>query len=158
MKNRICVLSVDDHPLIREGIATLVNGQPDMQVVAQASNGHETDECFGRHRPDITLMDLRLPDANGIDAVIALRTHHPDGRMRNSSSTGARTRTTIVPQGDELHMSPDLGQQIVLDIKDLTLFGQSDIDFLARCEAAGIKLMNCARYVRDWIARQQGGK
>ena len=50
------------------------------------------------------------------------------------------------------------GQQIVLDIKDLTLVGQSDIDFLARCEAAGVKLMNCARYVRDWIARQQGGK
>ena len=50
------------------------------------------------------------------------------------------------------------GHQIVLDIKDLTLVGQSDIDFLARCEAAGIKLVNCARYVREWIARQQGGK
>ena len=50
------------------------------------------------------------------------------------------------------------GHQIVLDIKDLTLVGQGDIDFLARCEAAGIKLVNCARYVRDWIARQQGGK
>ena len=50
------------------------------------------------------------------------------------------------------------GHKIVLDIKDLTLVGQSDIEFLARCEAAGIKLVNCARYVRDWIARQQGGK
>ena len=50
------------------------------------------------------------------------------------------------------------GDQIALDIKDLTLVGQSDIDFLTRCEAAGIKLVNCARYVRDWIARQQGGK
>jgi anti-anti-sigma regulatory factor len=50
------------------------------------------------------------------------------------------------------------GHQIVLDIKDLTLVGQSDIDFLARCEAAGIKLVNCARYIRDWIARQQGEK
>jgi hypothetical protein len=49
-------------------------------------------------------------------------------------------------------------QRIVLDIRDLTLVGQSDIDFLARCEAAGIKLVNCARYVRDWIARQQSGK
>ena len=50
------------------------------------------------------------------------------------------------------------GHQIVLDIKDLTLVGQSDIDFLARCEAAGIKLVNCARYIRDWIARQQDEK
>jgi anti-anti-sigma regulatory factor len=50
------------------------------------------------------------------------------------------------------------GHRIVLDIKDLTLVSQSDIDFLVRCEAAGIKLVNCARYVRDWIAREQGGK
>ena len=50
------------------------------------------------------------------------------------------------------------GKQIVLDLKDLTLAGQSDIDFLVRCEAAGVKLVNCARYVRDWIARQQSGK
>jgi anti-anti-sigma regulatory factor len=50
------------------------------------------------------------------------------------------------------------GQRIVLDLKDLTLVGQSDIDFLARCEATGIKLVNCARYVRDWIATQRGGK
>ena len=81
MKSRIRVLIVDDHPLIREGIVAVINGQPDMQVVAQASNGHEAVECFGRHRPDITLMDLRLPDTNGIDVAIALRTNFPDARI-----------------------------------------------------------------------------
>jgi DNA-binding NarL/FixJ family response regulator len=75
------VFAVDDHPLLREGIATLINNQPDMQVVAQASSGKEAIQHFRAHRPDVTLMDLRLPDMSGIDTMIAIRSEFPDARI-----------------------------------------------------------------------------
>jgi DNA-binding NarL/FixJ family response regulator len=78
---RIRVLTVDDHPLLREGIATLVNSQPDMALVAQASTGREGVDQFRRHRPDVTLMDLRLPDMSGIDTMIGIRTEFPEARI-----------------------------------------------------------------------------
>jgi DNA-binding NarL/FixJ family response regulator len=81
MNDPIRVFSVDDHPLLREGIALVVNRQPDMQVVAQACNGHEAIKGFCEHRPDITLMDLRLPDMSGIDAMIAIRAQSQDARV-----------------------------------------------------------------------------
>jgi DNA-binding NarL/FixJ family response regulator len=77
----IRVFSVDDHPLLREGIAAIINNQPDMRVVAQASEGGEAIRAFGQHRPDVTLMDLRLPDMSGIDALIAIRAAFPDARV-----------------------------------------------------------------------------
>ena len=78
---RIRVFTVDDHPLLREGIATLVNSQPDMTVAAQASTGREAIQRYGEHRPDVTLMDLRLPDMGGIDVMIAIRADFPDARI-----------------------------------------------------------------------------
>jgi DNA-binding NarL/FixJ family response regulator len=78
---RISVLTVDDHPLLREGIATLVNSQPDMALVAQASTGREGVDQFRKHRPDVTLMDLRLPDMSGIDTMIAIRADFPEARI-----------------------------------------------------------------------------
>lgn len=81
MSNQIRVFSVDDHPLLREGIAALVNNQPDMTLIAEASTGTEAIERFKQHLPDVTLMDLRLPDMSGIDILIAIRTEFPEARI-----------------------------------------------------------------------------
>lgn len=78
---RIRVFSVDDHPLLREGIAAIIDNQPDMLMVAQAANAQDAVEQFRKHRPDVTLMDLRLPDRSGIDTMIAIRTEFPDARI-----------------------------------------------------------------------------
>jgi len=72
---------VDDHPLFREGLAAVIENQDDMTLVATASNGREAVQLFQKHRPDITLMDLRLPELNGIDAMIAIRLEFPEARV-----------------------------------------------------------------------------
>jgi DNA-binding NarL/FixJ family response regulator len=78
---RINVFSVDDHPLLREGIAAIINNQPDMRMVAQAATGNEAIQMFRQLQPDVTLMDLRLPDLSGIDAMIAIRSDFPEARI-----------------------------------------------------------------------------
>ena len=78
---RIRILSVDDHALLRKGIATIINSQPDMVLVSQASCGNEAIEQYRDLKPDVTLMDLRLPDLNGIDALIAIRAEFPEARI-----------------------------------------------------------------------------
>ena len=77
----IRILTVDDHPLVREGIAGLVGVQPDMTVVAEAANGREAIQQFRTHRPDVTLMDIQMPEMNGLDALIAIRTEFPDAKV-----------------------------------------------------------------------------
>ena len=79
--NCIRVLSVDDHPLVREGVGTIINGQADMSLAGTASNGREGIEAFRALRPDVTLMDLRLPDLCGLDVMIAIRSEFPDARV-----------------------------------------------------------------------------
>src|SRR5208282_966913 len=77
----IKVLSVDDHALLREGIAAMVNAESDMKLVAEASNGQDAIEKFRLHRPDVTLMDLQMPALNGIEAIIGIRSEFPNARI-----------------------------------------------------------------------------
>ena len=78
---KIRVLTVDDHPVVRNGIAGLVGDQPDMVLVGEASNGREAIQQFRTHKPDVTLMDLQMPELNGIDAIIAIRGEFPHARV-----------------------------------------------------------------------------
>jgi DNA-binding NarL/FixJ family response regulator len=80
-EKRIRVFSVDDHPLLREGIAAIIDNQPDMVMVAQAASSQDAIQQFRKHRPDVTLMDLRLPDGSGIETMIAIRAEFRDARI-----------------------------------------------------------------------------
>src|SRR5437870_1254239 len=80
-QTRIRILCVDDHPLLRQGIAAIINNQPDMVLIAEASTGTEAIQKFKEHRPDVTLMDLRLPDMSGVDSLIAIRANTPEARI-----------------------------------------------------------------------------
>jgi DNA-binding NarL/FixJ family response regulator len=77
----IRILTVDDHPVLRKGIAALVNAEPDMKLVAEASNGREAVESFRLHRPDVTLMDIQMPSFNGIEAIARIQSEFPDARI-----------------------------------------------------------------------------
>ena len=77
----IRILMVDDHPLIREGVARLIAGEPDMQLVAEADNGRDAIQQFRAHRPDVTLMDLQMPEMSGLDTIMAIRSEFPDAHI-----------------------------------------------------------------------------
>lgn len=92
--NLIRILTVDDHPLLRKGIAALVNAEPDMKLVAEASNGRDAFEAFRSHRPDVTLMDLQMPGADGLDGLNAIRQEFPDARVVVLTTYSGDTRVS----------------------------------------------------------------
>ncbi|NDK17282.1 MAG: response regulator transcription factor, partial [Armatimonadetes bacterium] len=80
-KNALRVLVADDHPVVREGLAALINRRPDMAVVAEASTGQEAVEQFLLHRPDVALLDLRMPEMDGVEVIAAIREQVPTARL-----------------------------------------------------------------------------
>jgi DNA-binding NarL/FixJ family response regulator len=81
MPKQIRIMTVDDHPLLREGIAAVLEDEPDMVLVAEATNGDDAIRSFRQHRPDVTLMDIQMPGMSGIDAMTAIRTEFPTARF-----------------------------------------------------------------------------
>jgi DNA-binding NarL/FixJ family response regulator len=81
LDNRISILAVDDHPVLRQGLAALLSNEPDMHLVAEAENGIEATEQFRLHQPDVTLLDVQMPEMNGIEAIVAIRAEFPQARI-----------------------------------------------------------------------------
>ena len=138
----IRIMTVDDHPLLREGIAALVAKQTDMEIVAEASSGREAVEQFRKHRPDVTLMDLQMPEMDGIDAtsvirgefpearIIVLTTHAGDVQISRALKAGARAyllkgtlrkellQTIRAVQSGQKRLSPEVAAEIAVHAMD----------------------------------------
>ncbi len=130
-------LSVDDHPVVREGIAALLKRQPDMELIAEASNGREAIERFRTHRPDVTLMDLQMPEMNGIDALSAIRGEFPEARIIVLTSYAGDVQVSrALKSGARGYLLKDMLRKELLDTIRAVHAGQKRLSSEAATEIA----------------------
>jgi DNA-binding NarL/FixJ family response regulator len=124
----IRILSVDDHPLLRSGIGALIATQPDMQLVAEAANGKEAVQLYRELRPDVTLMDLQMPDMSGLDAIIAIKSEDPSARIIVLTTySGDVLAQRALKAGAQAYVLKSLVRTEILDTIRLVYVGEKRI-------------------------------